>query len=66
MSDASSCMSSLFKISNKIENILRSFGYENTQRQPKKVSAGTKTFEDLKHENCRWDISETCPVREPT
>ena len=35
ISDASSCMSSLFKFSNKIENILGSSGQKVTQKQPK-------------------------------
>ena len=42
-------MSSLVKISNKIDNFLGSPGQKNTQKQPKTtVSAGTKAFENSK------------------
>ena len=59
-------MSSLVKISNKIGNILGSTGQKNTQKQPKMtVSASTKTFANLKLENYRSDINETCPVCVP-
>ena len=47
-------MSSLFKISNKIDNILGSPGQKTTQKQPEMtVSAGTKIFENLKLEDHR-------------
>ena len=46
MSDASSSMSSLVKISNKIDNILANSGQKTTQNLTKMtVSASTKTFE---------------------
>ena len=54
-------MSSLVKISNKIDKMLGSPGQKTTQKQPKMtVSAGTKIFENLKLENHRADIAETC------
>ena len=61
-------MSSLFKISSKIENILGVL-----TKKPHKghfqmslyQSAGTKTFENLKLKNYRFDISETCPLCVP-
>ena len=41
-------------------------GQKATQKQLKMtVSAGTKTFENLKLENYRSDIYETCPVGVP-
>ena len=56
-------MLSLVKVSNKIDNILGSPGQKTTQKQPKMtVSAGTKTFENLKLENHRSDIDKTCPL----
>ena len=59
-------MSSLVKISNKIDNILGSPGQKTTQTQPKMtVSAGTKTLENLKLENHRPDIAKTCPLCVP-
>ena len=54
-------MSSLVKISNKINIILWSPGQKTIQKQPKMtVSASTKTFENLKLENHRSDIAKTC------
>ena len=54
-------MSSLVKISDKID-ILGSTGQKNTQKQPKMtVSASMKTFENLELENYRSDINETFP-----
>ena len=54
-------MSSLAKISNKIDNILGSSGQKNTQKQPKiTVSANTKTL--LKPKNYRSDIIEAYPA----
>ena len=42
-------LKSLVKISNKIDNILGSSSQKNTQKKPQMtVSAGTKTFENLK------------------
>ena len=39
---------------------------KSTQRQPKMtVSAGTKTFENLKVENYRSDIAKICPLCVP-
>ena len=59
-------MSSLAKISNKIDNILGSPGQKTTQKQPKMtVSAGTKTFKNLELENHRSGIAKTCPLCEP-
>ena len=55
------------KISNKIDNILGSSGHKTTQIPLKMtaVSAGTETFENLKLNNYRSDINETCPVYVP-
>ena len=59
-------MSSLVKISNKIDNFLGSPGQKNTQKQPKMtVSAGTKAFENSKLKNHRSDIAKTCPLCVP-
>ena len=58
-------MSSLVKISNKNDNILRSSGQKTTKKQPKMtVSTGTKTFENLKLENYRSGIAKTCSFTE--
>ena len=52
-------MSSLVKISNKID-ILGSSGQKTTKEQRKMtVSAGIKTFENLKLKNYRSDIAKT-------
>ena len=56
-------MSSLVKISNRIDNILGIPGQKITQKQPKMtVSADTKTFENLKLDNYRSNIAKTCPL----
>ena len=58
-------MLSLVKISNKID-ILGNPGQKITQKQPKvTVSAGTKSFENLKLENHRSDIAKTCLLHVP-
>ena len=45
-------MLSLVKFSNKIDK-------KTTQKQPEMtVSTGTKTFENLKLQNCRYDIAK--------
>ena len=62
ISDASSCLSSLVK------NVrcFWSSCQKSTQKQRKTtVSAGTKKFQNLKLENCRFHISKTCPVCVP-
>ena len=49
--------------SNKTDNILGSSGQEITQKQPKMiVSAGRKTFENLKLENYISNINKNCQV----
>ena len=59
-------MSSLVKISNKIENVLGSSDQKSTQKPPKMtVSASTKTFENLKLEKYRSHINKTWPVCVP-
>ena len=60
------CMSTLVNILNKID-ILGSSGQKTTKEQPKRtVSAGTKTFENLKLKNCRSDIAKACSLCVPT
>ena len=62
MPDALQCIASLVKISNKFDHISVGYVQKTTQKQPKIVlSAGMKTFEILKLENCKLDINETCP-----
>ena len=52
---------------NRIDNILGSFGQKTTQKQLKMmVSAGRKTFENLKLENYRQDINKNCQVCIPS
>ena len=59
-------MSSLVKISNKINIILWSPGKKTILKQPKMtVSADTKTFENLKLENHRSNIAKTYPLCVP-
>ena len=59
-------MSSLLKILNKIDIILGSTGQKTTQKQPKMtVSAGKKTFENLRLENYRFDIAKTYSLYVP-
>ena len=63
MSDASPCLSSLVKI---LDNILVNSGHKTTLKLPKMtVSAGLKTFENLKLNNYRSNITKTCPVCVP-
>ena len=58
-------MSSLVKISNKID-ILGSSAQKTTKEQPKMaVFAGTKTFENLKLKDCLSDIAKTCSLYVP-
>ena len=60
-------MSSLLKVSNKIDNTLGNSGQKITQKEPKMtVSVGTKTFENLKLKNYISDINKTCPLCVPT
>ena len=62
MSDALQCIASLFKTSNKFDQISVGYVQKTAQRQPKIVlSAGMKTFEISKVENCKSDINETWP-----
>ena len=59
MSDALQCIASLF---NKFDQISVGYVQKTAQRQPKIVlSAGMKTFEISKVENCKSDINETWP-----
>ena len=52
---------------NRIDNILGSFGQKTTQKQLKMmVSAGRKTFENLKLENYGQDINKNCQVCIPS
>ena len=58
-------MSSLVKISNKID-ILGSSDQKTTKEQPKiAVFAGSKTFENLKLKDCLSDIAETYSLYVP-
>ena len=53
-------MSSLIKILNKINNIIVSSDQKNTQKLTKMtLSAGAKTFENLKLERYRSNIATT-------
>ena len=50
--------------SNKIDNILESSGQKTTQKQLKMIiSAGRKTFENLKLENYRSNVNKKVRVR---
>ena len=62
MSDALQCIASLFKTSNKFDQISVGYVQKTAQRQPKIVlSAGMKTFGISKVENCKSNINETWP-----
>ena len=57
-------MPSMIKISNKLTTFWEVLKFAT--KQPKMtVSAGTKTFENLKLENYRSNINKTCPVYVP-
>ena len=58
-------MPSLVKISNKIDNILGGYGQKTQVQTKMTISAGTKTFENLKLKNSRSDINKTFPVCVP-
>ena len=62
MPDALECIASLVKIPNKFDHISVDYVQKTAKRQPKIVlSAGMKTFEISKVENCKSDINETWP-----
>ena len=62
MPDALQCITSLFKTSNKFDQISVVYVQKTAQRQPKIVlSASMKIFEISKVENCKSDINETWP-----
>ena len=62
MSDALQCITSLVKILSKSDHISVGYVQKTPQKQPKIVlSAGVKTFEISKLENCKSDINETWP-----
>ena len=62
MPDALQCIASLVKIPNKFDHVSVGYVQKTAQKQPKIVlSAGMKTFEISKLENCKSDIYETWP-----
>ena len=61
ISDAASCLSSLVKNIGCFWGVLA----KNPKAAKMTVSAGTKTFKNLKLDNCRSHISKTCPACVP-